>query len=150
MDTNIVVVSGNLTRNPEVIDLQNKVKLLKLGIANNETYYNQTTKKYENIPSYLEVSFFGNSADYWVKRLKIGDKIVVTGKMKQRRWEKDGNKGSLVYIQASNIEEFNYLSKKNTSNNSNQGNHSYSEEDIPEEGYSAASYYNEKEGGFIG
>lgn len=150
MNTNVVIESGNITRQPELKTLPNGTNVLSFAIAHNESYYNKTTKHYDNNASYFECVLFGNAANYWCKRLNVGDHILVEGKLQQDRWEKNGQRFSQVKIIVNNIEEFNYLSKRqnNSSNNNNNNYNNSNNNDYEQSEYDASSYYGDN-GGFV-
>lgn len=54
--------------------------------------------------SYFDVVLFGKSAESLKPYLTKGTQIAVEGKLKQDRWEKDGQKHSAIHIVADNIQ----------------------------------------------
>lgn len=101
MSLNSVNIMGNLTKDPEVKVLQSGKSVCSFSIANNRVFSKNGEKVTE--VSYFDVNAFGPSADNCGKYLKKGSGVVVTGSLKQDRWEKDGQKFSRVKIVASAI-----------------------------------------------
>ncbi len=92
---------GNLTRDPEIRFTPAGKGVCSLSIANNRVY----TKNNEKVTevSYFDVEVWGPTADNCVKYLKKGSGIIVEGRLKQDRWEKDGKTQSRVRITANSI-----------------------------------------------
>lgn len=101
MSLNSVNIMGNLTRDPEIRYTPAGKGVCSLSIANNRVY----TKNNEKVTevSYFDVEVWGPSADNCVKYLKKGSGIIVEGRLKQDRWEKDGKMQSKVRITANSV-----------------------------------------------
>jgi single-strand DNA-binding protein len=101
MSLNSVNIMGNLTRDPEIRYTPSGKGVCTLSIANNRVY----TKNNEKVTevSYFDVDVWGPSADNCAKYLKKGSGIIVEGRLKQDRWEKDGKMQSRVRITANSI-----------------------------------------------
>lgn len=91
MSLNSVQIMGNLTRDPEVKQLESGSSLAKLTLAVNDN------SKEEEV-SFVNVTMFGKSAETLGKYVKKGRKIVVEGRLKEGRWEKDGQKFSKLEV----------------------------------------------------
>lgn len=92
---------GNLTRDPEIRYTPSGKAVCSLSIANNRVYSKNNEKVTE--VSYFDVDVWGPSADNCAKYLKKGSGIIVEGRLKQDRWEKDGKTQSRVRITANSI-----------------------------------------------
>lgn len=101
MSLNSVNIMGNLTRYPELKILSSGKSVCSLSIANNRVY----TKNNERVTevSYFDVDVWGPAGDNCAKYLKKGSGIIVEGRLKQDRWEKDGKTQSRVRIAANSI-----------------------------------------------
>ena len=101
MSLNTVNIMGNLTRDPELKHTPSGKTVCSLSIANNRIY----TKNGEKVTevSYFDVEVWGVVAENCAKYLKKGNGIIVEGRLKQDRWEKDGKTQSKVRITANNI-----------------------------------------------
>lgn len=100
-NTNTVTVSGNLTRDPEEIANGNGAGF---SLAVNESFKKKGSDTYEEYTNFFEVAVWGGAAGPVLKFLEKGARVVVTGRLKQERWEKDGQKRSAVKIHAQNVE----------------------------------------------
>jgi single-strand DNA-binding protein len=107
MNLNSVNIMGNLTRDPELKILSSGKSVCSLSIANNRVYTRNNEKVSE--VSYFDVEVWGVVADNCTKFLKKGSGIIVEGRLRQDRWEKDGKTQSRVRIVANNIH---FLPKK--------------------------------------
>ncbi len=107
MSLNSVNIMGNLTRDPELKYTPAGKSVCSLSIANNRIF----TKNGEKVSevSYFDVEVWGVSAENCAKYLSKGSGIIVEGRLKQDRWEKDGKTQSRVRISANAIH---FLAKK--------------------------------------
>ena len=101
MSLNSVNIMGNLTRDPELRYTPSGKSVCNLSVANNRIYSKNNEKVTE--VSYFDVEVWGVIAENCVKYLAKGRGIIVEGRLKQDRWEKDGKTQSRVRIAANNI-----------------------------------------------
>jgi single-strand DNA-binding protein len=105
MSINRVVISGNLTRDPELKATSSGMSVLKMGIAVNDRRKNQQTGEWEDVPNFFDVTVFGTRGESLSRFLSKGSKVAVEGKLRWRQWETpDGAKRSAVEIIADDIE----------------------------------------------
>lgn len=116
MSINRVIVSGNLTRDPEMRATPGGMSVMQLGIAVNDRRKNQSTGEWEDVPNFFDVVVFGARADALSRFLSKGSKVAIEGKLRWRSWETpDGDKRSKVEIIADDIE---FMSSRNDSGGS--------------------------------
>lgn len=101
MTLNSVNIMGNLTRDPELKYTPSGKSVCSLSIANNRVYTSNGQKVSE--VSYFDVEVWGVVAENCAKYLAKGNGIIVEGRLKQDRWEKDGKTQSRVRITANNV-----------------------------------------------
>jgi single-strand DNA-binding protein len=101
MSLNSVNIMGNLTRDPELKTIPSGKSVCSLSIANNRVYTRNGEKVTE--VSYFDVEVWGVIAENCARYLKKGSGIIVEGRLKQDRWEKDGKTQSKVRISANNV-----------------------------------------------
>jgi single-strand DNA-binding protein len=105
MSINRVVVTGNLTRDPELRATSSGMAVLKLGIAVNDRRKNPQSGEWEDSPNFFDVTVFGQRGESLSRFLQKGSKIAVEGKLRWSQWETpDGDKRSKVEIIADDIE----------------------------------------------
>ncbi len=101
MSLNSVNIMGNLTRDPELKYTASGKAVCNLSIANNRVYTSNGQKV--NEVSYFDVEVWGVVAENCSKYLAKGRGIIVEGRLRQDRWEKDGKTQSRVKISANNV-----------------------------------------------
>jgi single-strand DNA-binding protein len=105
MSINRVVISGNLTRDPELRQTPGGMAILKMGIAVNDRRKNAQSGEWEDVPNFFDVTMFGSRGESLSRFLNKGSKIAVEGKLRWRQWETpEGDKRSAVEIIADDVE----------------------------------------------
>lgn len=101
MSLNSVNIMGNLTRDPELKYTNSGRSVCNLSIANNRVY----TKNGEKVTevSYFDVEVWAAAAENCAKYLSKGSGVIVEGRLKQDRWEKEGKMQSRVRIAANSV-----------------------------------------------
>ena len=115
MSLNSVNIMGNLTRDPELKYLSSGKSVCSLSIANNRVYTSKGEKVTE--VSYFDVEVWGPAGENCAKYLQKGSGVIVEGRLKQDRWEKDGKTQSRVRISANSVH---FLPKKGENSSSAQ------------------------------
>lgn len=104
MSINKVIVSGNLTRDPE-LRMAGSTPLLQMGIAVNDRKKNNTTGEWEDVPNFFDVLVWGTRGESLSRFLKKGTKVVVSGRLRWSQWQTaEGDKRSKVEIVAEDVE----------------------------------------------
>src|SRR3990167_4056776 len=116
MSLNSVNIMGNLTRDPELKYTPSGKTVCSLPLANNRGYTKNGEKTAE--VSYFDVEGWGAAAENCNKYLTKGSGIIVEGRLRQDRWEKDGKTQSRVRIIANNIH---FMPKKTGASPSSAG-----------------------------
>lgn len=98
-DLNVVALSGRLVSDPEVRVVAD-TKVCSMMIANNRIVGKNKSEKVV----FIDVQSWGGLAEVCSKFLKKGSRVYVSGTLKQDSWEKDGEKKSKIYIEASDVE----------------------------------------------
>lgn len=97
MNTNFVVLEGNLTRDPEIKEA-GKAQVSNFGIAVNKRV--RVDGEWKNgEPAFFEVSAWGYDAERSMALAK-GDSVIVVGELNFSTFEKDGQKRSSVKVTA--------------------------------------------------
>ena len=92
MNVNRVLLSGNLTRDPELRMTGGGTPVLSFRVAVNDK------RGGEEHTGYFDCFCFGNFATTMEKYLGKGQKVVIDGQLSYRSWEKDGQERSKVEI----------------------------------------------------
>ena len=101
-NVNVVILMGNLTRDPEMKYTPQGTAVCDLSMAINYTRGKGDQKKEE--VSFFDITAFGKSAENAAEYLKKGRQVIVEGRLQQERWESaDGQKRSKVKVIAERI-----------------------------------------------
>lgn len=105
MSINRVVISGNLTRDPELRSTPGGMAVLNLGVAVNDRRKNQQTGEWEDYPNFIDCVMFGSRAEAVARYLTMGAKVAIEGKLRYRSWEnQQGEKRSKVEVAVDDLE----------------------------------------------
>lgn len=104
MSINRVVLSGNLTRDPELRTTASGTAVLSFGIAVNDKRKNSQTGEYEDYANFVDCTIFGNRANGLAPHLSKGSKVALDGKLRWSQWERDGQKRSKLEVIVENID----------------------------------------------
>lgn len=99
---NTVTISGNLTREPELRHLQNDNAVCSIRIAHNERFKG-ADGDWADRPQYFDVTIWGGLGKYLAENLTKGQQVVVSGRLKWREFEVEGNKRQAVDITADSV-----------------------------------------------
>ena len=104
MAINIVAISGNLTKDPELRQTASGTAVISLSVAVNERRKNNQTGEWDDYPNYIDCTMFGTRAAKIADMLGKGCKVAIQGKMRQERWQKDGKNYSKIAVIVDEIE----------------------------------------------
>ena len=97
-----VTVVGNLTAEPEIKTTKTGSSVLKVGVAVNRRWKNKQDE-WEEETSFFDVNAWGELADNVASSLSKGSRVIVSGRLEQQSWEKEGQKQSKVVLVADDI-----------------------------------------------
>lgn len=103
MNINRVIITGNLTRDPELKSLPSGTSVCDLGVAVNGRY-KANDGEWKDRANFFDVTVFGGQADACGRYLSKGRPVAVDGELRYESWEKDGQKRSKVKIVASTVQ----------------------------------------------
>jgi single-strand DNA-binding protein len=102
---NRVVMTGNLTRDPELRSLQSGMSVCSLRIASNTRRKNQQTGDWEDKPNYFSVTVWGAQGENCARYLAKGRPVAIDGRLEWREWQdKEGNKRESIDIIADSVQ----------------------------------------------
>jgi single-strand DNA-binding protein len=102
---NVVVITGNLTRDPELRSLPSGTSVCDLRVAVNTRRKNGATGEWEDKPNYFDVKVWGAQGDNCARFLAKGRPVGVQGRLEWREWEtQDGHKRQAVDIIADSVQ----------------------------------------------
>ena len=104
MSINRVLVTGNLTRDPELRATQSGSQVLSFGIAVNDRRKNPSSGEWEDYPNFVDCTMFGTRAEKLANYIAKGSKVAIEGKLRYSSWEKDGERRSKLEVIVDEIE----------------------------------------------
>ena len=102
-NANHVTVAGNVTRDPELRFLANGTATLELGVAVNRRWQNPTSEEWEESTSFFAVVCWADLAQHVAESVGRGSRVVVTGRLEERRWESKGHTRSKIELVADDV-----------------------------------------------
>lgn len=93
---NRVILVGNLTRDVELRYTPGGTPVTDISIAVNERI--KRNEEWVEETSYFDVTIWGRTAEVAGQYLSKGRSVLIEGRLKQDRWEQDGQKRSKVKI----------------------------------------------------
>lgn len=103
MADNSVTFVGNLTREPELRFAQSGIAVVNIGMAVNERRL-VNGEWQDQDPIFINITAFRELAENVAASLHKGDRVVVTGKLQIRNFERqDGTKGTAVECLADEV-----------------------------------------------
>jgi single-strand DNA-binding protein len=131
------IITGNLTRDPELRSTPSGASVCGFSVAVNRTYRGTDGENKEEV-SFIDCSAWGKLGEMLAQYAKKGSGVLVSGRLSQRSWE-DKNGGGKRSRTEIVVEDFNFIGAPNsrdggstsTSNATSQA--SDIPDDIPEE-----------------
>ena len=104
MSINRVIISGNLTRDPEIRHTTGGTSVLAIGVAVNDRRRNNQTGEWEDYPNFVDCTMFGGRAEAVSRYLSKGSKVAIEGRLRWSQWERDGRKQAKLEVIVDDIE----------------------------------------------
>jgi single-strand DNA-binding protein len=104
MNINRVVLTGNLTRDPDLRSTGGGLAVCNLGIAVNTRRKNGQTGDWEEKANFFRVTVFGRQAESCAQYLKKGRPVAIDGRLEWRQYEVEGQKRESVDIIADSVQ----------------------------------------------
>lgn len=102
---NHVVLTGNLTRDPELHVLPSGTSVCKMRMASNSRRREAATGEWVDKPNFFDVAVFGPQAETVAKYMFKGRPLALEGRLDWHEWEtKEGRKAQDVSIIADNVQ----------------------------------------------
>lgn len=102
---NRVVMTGNLTRDPELRSTPSGMSVCSLRIATNTRRKNNSTGEWTDKPNYFSVTVWGAQGENCARFLSKGRPCCVDGRLEWREWsDQQGNKREAVEIVADAVQ----------------------------------------------
>lgn len=100
---NTITLIGNVTRDPELRFTPSGQANTRFGIAVNRRWQDKTSNEWQEATSFFDVVCWREMAENASESLSKGSRVIVTGRLEQRSYEKEGEKRSVVEVIADEI-----------------------------------------------
>jgi single-strand DNA-binding protein len=105
VNINRVVMTGNLTADPDLRSLPSGTSVCKLRLACNTRRKDAASGEWVDKPNYFDVVVWGKQGENASRYLSKGRPVAVDGRLEWREWETDGGaKRQAVEIVADNLQ----------------------------------------------
>ena len=102
---NRVVLTGNLTRDPELRNLPSGTAVCSLRIASNTRRKDNQSGEWVDKPNFFDVTVWGAQGENCANYLAKGRPVAVDGRLEWREWEdKEGHKRQSIDIIADSVQ----------------------------------------------
>lgn len=110
-EVNKVLLSGRLTRDPELRYTPNGTAVSSFSIASDRGYKGQDGE-WKKVTAFVKVNCWGKLGVLVNEYLKKGSAALVEGRLETRKWETDdGQKRSVIEITADHVQFLDKISK---------------------------------------
>ena len=96
-------IVGNATRDAELRYTNSGMSIGSFSVAVSERQKGADGNWEDGEPSYYDVTCFRLLGESVAETISKGDRVIVTGKLRQSRWEKDGVKQSKIEVIADDV-----------------------------------------------
>jgi single-strand DNA-binding protein len=101
---NVVVITGNLTKDPDLRHTGGGTPVCELRVAVNSRRKDQSGEWVDK-PNYFDVTVWGGQGENCAQYLSKGRPVAVEGRLDWREWEaRDGSKRQAVQIIANSVQ----------------------------------------------
>ena len=102
---NRVIITGNLTRDPELRHTGGGTAVCSLRVAVNTRRKDQSTGEWVDKPNFFDVTVWGAQGENCATYLTKGRPVAVEGRLEWREWDaQDGGKRQAVEIIAGSVQ----------------------------------------------
>lgn len=105
-EQNQVMLTGNLTRDPEVFILQSGTAKCSFSIAVNKRYKDKSTGEWKDLTTYVPIVVWREAAERCKEKLRKGSPVHVEGRLSSRQYEdkKTGQKRTILEVEARRVQ----------------------------------------------
>lgn len=132
-DTNLVVISGRLTREVETRSVSTGTILCRFDIASNKSIKDKDYGEWKDVPGYYSCIAWAKLAEYISKHATKGRAVLIEGELIFQQWENaEGKRQSKVEI---NVHKFRFIDGKKSENSGNPVKDGFNGESIPSDSF---------------
>jgi single-strand DNA-binding protein len=102
---NRVILTGNLTADPELSTLPSGTSVCRLRLAVNRRYKDSASGEWTEKPNYFDIKVWGAQGENCANYLSKGRPVAVDGRLEWSEWAaQDGSKRSKVEVVADTVQ----------------------------------------------
>lgn len=101
---NRVIITGNLTADPDLRTTDSGLSICKLRVAVNTRRKDSATGEWTDKPNYFNVTVFGAQGENCATYLSKGRPVAIDGRLEWSEWEREGQKRQSVDIIAETVQ----------------------------------------------
>jgi len=102
---NRVIITGNLTADPDLRSLPSGTSVCKLRVAVNTRRKDNSTGEWVDKPNYFDVTVWGAQGENCARYLSKGRPVAIDGRLEWREWESEqGGKRQAIDIIADTVQ----------------------------------------------
>jgi len=101
-DTNLVIVTGRLTRDVELRTTPSGKSVTDIGLAVNNSV--KVGDEWKDKTTFLDITVWGRTAEAAEKYLRKGSRVLFEARLDMDSWEKDGRKHSKLKLLADKMQ----------------------------------------------
>ncbi len=99
--TDTITVTGLVATEPRHIETETKLTITSFRLASNQRRYDRATNSWiDGDTNWYTITAFRQLGMHAATSLRKGDRIIVTGRVRQREWESEKGKGISFEIDA--------------------------------------------------
>lgn len=98
------VLIGNLTADPELKFINSGAALVSFTVASTPRIFDKATQEWKDGEAlFMRCTLWRDAAENVAESLHRGNRVIVVGKLKQRSYEKDGDKRTIIELDVEEI-----------------------------------------------
>ena len=98
------ILIGNLTADPELKFINSGAALVNFTVASTPRIFDKATQEWKDGEAlFMRCTLWREAAENVAESLHRGNRVIVVGKLKQRSYEKDGDKRTIVELEVEEI-----------------------------------------------
>lgn len=105
-EQNQVVLTGRLTRDPEVFFTPQGTAKCWFSIASNQSYKDKATGEWKEMTTFIPIVVWRQAAERCKEKLRKGSPVLIEGRLRSREFEdkKSGGKRSVLEVEARRVQ----------------------------------------------
>ncbi len=94
---NKIMITGRLTRDPDVRFTKSNQVVVNFDIANNHVFRDRTTNEWKKLTTFVRVTLYGSLGDRVKEKLHRGTPVFIEGRLQEETWTTSDNQQRKAY-----------------------------------------------------